>query len=41
MKLEEFKKVISTETILTQGYELPLNTFQLSGVNGRYRVLYI
>jgi len=37
---EEFKKIISTETILTQGYEFPLNDFQLSGVNRHYRVSY-
>jgi len=41
IKLEEYKKIISRETILTQGYELPLNAFQLSDVNGRYRVLCI
>jgi len=40
MNIDECKKIISREMILTEGYELPLNAFQLSGLNRRYRVLY-
>jgi hypothetical protein len=46
MKLQKFKKILignmvmSTETMLTYGYELPLNAFQLFGVSRRYRVPY-
>jgi len=32
--------VISKETILTQGYEIPLNAFRLFGVSRRNRVPY-
>jgi hypothetical protein len=41
MKLQKFKKnitsnmVVSRETILTQGYELQLDTFKLFSVSGR------
>jgi hypothetical protein len=32
--------VMSKETILKQGCELSLNTFQLFGVSGQYRISY-
>jgi hypothetical protein len=44
--LYKFKKifvsdmVMSKETVLTYGYELALNAFQLFGVSRRYRVPY-
>jgi hypothetical protein len=46
VKLKKFQKILisnvgmSEKKILTQGYELPLNAFQLLGVSGRYRVPY-
>jgi hypothetical protein len=46
MKLQKFKKsltsnmVVSTEMILTQSNELPLDAFKLFSVSGRYRVPY-
>jgi hypothetical protein len=46
VKLQKFKKnltcnmVVSRETILTQGYELPLDAFTRFSVSGRYRAPY-
>ena len=41
-EIEEIPRalVMSKETILRQGCELPLNTFQLFGVSGHYRISY-
>jgi len=32
--------ITSKETILTQGYEIPLNAFQLFGASIRYKIAY-
>jgi hypothetical protein len=46
VELQKFRKilgsnvVISEKTILTQGYQLPLNAFPLYGVSGFYRFPY-
>ena len=44
MKICKFKEIIvsnlvmSKETVVTEGYELAMNVFQLSGVSRRYTV---
>jgi hypothetical protein len=46
VKFQKFKKILvsnmvmSRKTILTQGYELPLNAFKLSSASGRIRIPY-